>query len=176
MMTLAAFDELSRDRAVALLKDCCGSTEWAERMARARPHPSLEALLEKSDAIWWTLRRDDWLEAFSAHPRLGDSSGKSGSRSASWSRGEQATVVAETEAQGELRRLNEAYEERFGWIFILCATGKSAGEVMSSLQERLKNEDAEELRQAAEEQNRITRLRLRKLFEPATVTALDGGR
>ena len=172
MITLAAFDELSRNSAIALLRECCGSSEWAARMERGRPYASLDALLQKSDEVWWGLRTSDWLEAFRAHPKLGDAPATTSSRSADWSRGEQARIVENTDARDELRRLNRGYEERFGWIFILCATGKSASDVVSALQRRMKNDEAAELREAAEQQNQITRLRLRKAFEPATVAPL----
>ena len=171
-MTLAAFDQLSREKAMALLEECCGSSEWAARMERARPFASLEALLQKSDEIWWSLRTEDWLEAFRAHPKLGESPAKVASRSASWSQGEQARIVEDTGAQDELRRLNREYEERFGWIFILCATGKSAADVLSALKRRMNNDETAELREAAEQQNEITKLRLRKAFQPATVVPL----
>ena len=172
MITLAAFDDLSRDGAREMLRECCGSLEWASRLEKGRPYRSLEQLLERSDETWWSLRREDWLEAFRGHPRLGDSSVKVDSTSSTWSRAEQAAIVAQTDAQDELRRLNKAYEDRFGFIFILCATGKSANEVRAALERRLKNDPVSELREAAEEQNNITRLRLRKLFEPPTVTPL----
>jgi len=176
MITLAAFDELSRNRAVELMQECCASSEWAERMARGRPYSSLDALHQQSDDTWWHLRRDDWLEAFRAHPKLGEASRKSASRSANWSRGEQATIVADVSAAEELQRLNAEYEARFGWQFILCATGKNAADVRAAVKRRLENDEAAELREAAEEQHRITRLRLDKLFEPPTVAPIAGSR
>ena len=175
-ITLAAFDELSENRAVALLRECCGSTEWATRLARGRPYPSLDALILKSDEIWWALRKDDWLEAFRAHPKLGDSPKGKASRSADWSRGEQAKIVEDATAADSLKRLNDEYERRFGWIFILCATGRSAADVVASLERRLQNDEVAELREAAEQQNEITRLRLRKAFEPAGVAPLGVNR
>ncbi len=176
MITLAAFDELSRNRAVELMQECCASSEWAERMARGRPFASLDALYQQSDDTWWHLRKDDWLEAFRAHPKLGDASRKSASRSAGWSRGEQAAIVADASAAEELQRLNAEYEKKFGWQFILCATGKNALDVKASVTRRMENDEASELREAAEEQHKITRLRLDKLFEPPTVAPIGGPR
>jgi OHCU decarboxylase len=166
--SLATLNELEPKQAVGLLRQCCGSTEWASRVAGRRPFSTEAQLLEAAEAEWWGLRREDWLEAFRAHPRLGESPQSDQSHSAVWSSGEQAQVVRDGESRSELQRLNREYETRFGWIFILSASGKSADDVRRSLTDRLGNDAASELRIAAEEQNKITRLRIRKLLQADT--------
>lgn len=168
MTSLATLNTLEPKPAIDLLKQCCGSTEWATRVAARRPFASEGDLLEAAEAVWWGLRREDWLEAFRAHPRLGESLQNDRSHSAVWSSGEQAEVVRNGESRSELQRLNRDYEAMFGWIFILSASGKSADDVRRSLTERLDNDPASELRVAAEEQNKITRLRIRKLLQADT--------
>ena len=162
--SLAALNALEPKAAIDLLKQCCGSTEWATRVASKRPFKTEGQLLETAEAVWWGLRREDWLEAFRAHPRLGETLASGRSQSAVWSSGEQSEVVRDGESRSELQRLNREYEAQFGWIFILSASGKSADDVRRSITERLKNDPASELRVAAEEQNKITRLRIRKLL------------
>jgi OHCU decarboxylase len=138
---------------------CCGSTRWARLMAEARPLPSVDAALLRADTIWRSLEPDDWLEAFAAHPRIGESK-----KSRGWSDQEQAG--ARTGNDAVLDRLAEAnrhYEARFGYIFIICATGKGADEMLAALERRLTNQPDEELPIAAEEQGKITRLRIAKL-------------
>ena len=164
MTSLATLNALEPRPAIDLLKQCCGSTEWATRVAARRPYASESDLLEAAEAVWWGLRREDWLEAFRAHPRLGESLQNARSHSAVWSSGEQAEVVRDGESRSELQRLNREYETLFGFIFILSASGKSADDVRRSLTERLGNDPSSELRVAAEEQNKITRLRIRKLL------------
>jgi OHCU decarboxylase len=165
--SLDALNELPAGAAIEQLRHCCGSTEWATRVAKGRPYASENALLEAAEEIWWGLRREDWLEAFRSHPKLGESP-SAGSRSAAWSRGEQTDVVKNGESLSDLARLNREYEGHFGWIFILSATGKSADDVRGALVERMNNEPAAELRVAAEEQTKITRLRIRKLLAADT--------
>lgn len=150
-----------------LLK-CCGSKRWANRMVSDMPFYNLHQLFSKADSVWWSLEEKDWLEAFSSHPKIGEQKAAHGqsSESARWSEQEQAgTQAAAQEMLVELRTLNHAYEERFGFIFIVCATGKTTEEILALIKERLLNDYATELRIAAEEQRRITHLRLRKLLE-----------
>jgi OHCU decarboxylase len=146
---------------------CCGSRAWAGRMAAARPFPTRDALFERADEIWAALDEADWLEAFRAHPRIGERKAEAGqtSREQSWSAGEQAGMrtAAET-TQHALAEGNRAYDERFGFIYIVCATGKTADEMLALLRQRLANDPAAELRAAAEEQRKITRIRLEKLL------------
>lgn len=168
MTSLTTLNALDPKSAIDLLKQCCGSTEWATRVAAKRPYASEGDLLESAEAVWWGLRREDWLEAFRAHPRLGESLASDRSHSAVWSSGEQAEVVRNGESRSELQRLNREYEALFGFIFILSASGKTADDVRRSLADRLGNDPASELRVAAEEQNKITRLRIRKLLHADT--------
>jgi OHCU decarboxylase len=152
----------------AELLKCCGSERWAERMAAARPFDDINSMLESADKIWWELDAKDWLEAFSHHPKIGEKKAAvvQSVEAARWSEQEQSAArTVEEETRAELLALNRAYEERFGFIFIVCATGKTGEEMLSLLRERLHNDKDTELRIAAEEQRRITHLRLRKLLE-----------
>jgi len=135
-------------------------------MVAARPFDGVDALLENADRVWQALSEDDWLEAFASHPRIGvqTEAGARASRSANWSAEEQSGV---TGASGEtieaLADLNRRYDARFGFIYLVCATGRTAGEMRALLETRLHNDQATELRTAAEEQRRITAIRLLKL-------------
>jgi allantoicase len=159
--TVTALDRLNAlppGEAEAALLACCGSRAWARRMAESRPFQGLDDLRETSDRIWWSLGREDWLEAFSAHPRIGEK----GSR---WSEQEQAGARgADAETLAALVEANRVYESRFDHIFIVCATGKTAAEMLALLRVRLDNDPETELRIAAEEQRKITNLRLEKLL------------
>jgi allantoicase len=164
---LARFDTLLPAEAEAELTACCGSRAWAEKMAAARPFGSLEGALERADAIWRSLGKDDWLEAFRAHPKIGEAKAErdAGAAARAWSEGEQAGVRAAAEGTlGALAQENLAYEAKFGHIFIVCATGKSAEEMLALVRERTQNSAGAELAAAAEEQRKITRLRLEKMF------------
>jgi OHCU decarboxylase len=153
------FNALGRGEAETELRSCCGSTAWARRMAGERPFRDLEHLRSAADRVWRGLAPEDWLEAFRAHPRIGD-------RSASGRAAEEqsATRSAPAEMLEALAAGNHAYEERFGHIFILCATGRNASDMLALLQGRLGNDTSTELSVAAEEQRKITQLRLQKLF------------
>ena len=130
-------------------------------MAAARPFAGVEAMAETADAVWRSLDRADWLEAFAAHPKIG--AGTAGAPG--WSDDEQAGVAGAAEqTRRRLAEANRDYEARFGYIFIVCATGRTAGEMLALLEARLRHDAGEELRIAAEEQRQITRLRLRKLI------------
>ena len=161
-------NSLPPEDAVAELLKCCGSARWAERMAAERPFEVVAELLESTDRIWWELEPQDWLEAFSHHPKIGEkkAAAPQSSVAARWSEQEQAgTSTADEELLAELGALNRVYEERFGFIFIVCASGKTTEEMIALLRERLHNDVDTEVRVAAEEQRRITHLRLRKLLE-----------
>jgi 2-oxo-4-hydroxy-4-carboxy-5-ureidoimidazoline decarboxylase len=166
-MTLAGLNALSAERAREELLRCCGCGRWADAVLAARPFADKAALLAASDAAWAKTGEADWREAFSHHPRIG---GKDALRArfaatASWAQGEQAGAAAAGEAVLEaLAKGNADYESRFGFLFIVCATGKSAAEMLDLLKSRLTNEAAAEMRLAAGEQNKITKIRLEKLL------------
>lgn len=153
----ARLNALADVEAAATLRRCCGSERWVERMLAARPYGDDAALFELADRVWWDLGREDWLEAFRAHPRIG-------ARTAdAWARDEQAGVDgAATATRRRLTEGNRAYEERFGHVYLVCATGRSAADLAADLERRLSNDAAQELRVAAAEQAKITRLRLEK--------------
>lgn len=139
---------------------CCGSHEWARKMEKARPFADGKSMAETADRIWRDLKPADWFEAFSRHPKIGEKGAKG------WAEQEQSGARgASAETMDQLAEDNRAYEERFGYIFIICATGKSAEEMLEILRERLKNDPETELRVAAEEQRRIIQLRLEKLLQ-----------
>jgi 2-oxo-4-hydroxy-4-carboxy-5-ureidoimidazoline decarboxylase len=132
------------------------------------PADSMEELLEKAEEIWAECSEDDWKEAFSHHPKIGDveSLTKKFATTAQWASGEQGGVSAASKETIEaLAGDNRLYEEKFGYIFIVCATGKSAKEMLNILQSRLMNKPEEEIKMAAAEQNKITKLRLQKLLQ-----------
>jgi OHCU decarboxylase len=158
---LERFNGLPEEAAVAELLAVCHSRRWAERVAAGRPYPDLEALQAAADQVWMALDPADWLEAFKAHPRIGQ--GGSGGRSADWSRQEQAGVGGAAEVRERLAAGNAEYERRFGHVFLISAAGRDAAEILDALQARLGNDPGTELRVAAGEHRRITRLRLEKL-------------
>ena len=166
-MTLSEFNRLSNKQAFEALFTCCGSTIWAERMALKSPFNSLEELNKWADIHWAETSETDWLEAFTHHPKIGDinSLEKKFATTASWASSEQAAVnEANREVLGNLKTGNEAYWKKFGFIFIVCATGKSAAEILDLLNRRLPGERSTELLTAVEEQNKITHIRIEKLF------------
>ncbi len=140
------------------LLGCCGSRTWARRMASARPFVTLERLLEAADATWRSLPESDWREALDSHPRIGD-------RAASGQAAEeQAAALSGSEEDARLlAEANRDYEARFERIFIVCAAGRTVREMLEMCRQRLRNDPAAELGTAAEEQRRITRLRLEKM-------------
>lgn len=165
-MDVQGLNDLGEEEACAALLRCCGSVSWAERMAALRPFADRSALDGAAENVWRSLDREDWLEAFRAHPRIGDmeSIRQKFASTAAWSAAEQAGAAGAAEAT--LRALADGsrrYEDRFGYLFIVCATGKSAAEMLAILEERLSNDPGDELRIAAAEQEKITRLRLEKL-------------
>jgi OHCU decarboxylase len=156
---LDKLNALSREKAEAQLLRCGGSGQWARAMSAARPFPSPEAAWEAADRAWSGLDREGWLEAFRSHPRIGDRtvSGREAE--------EQAGARSASEpVRDALARGNRAYEERFGHIYIVCASGRSAEEMLQLLEKRLDNDPDTELAAAAAEHRKITRLRLEKLF------------
>jgi 2-oxo-4-hydroxy-4-carboxy-5-ureidoimidazoline decarboxylase len=162
---LAQWNTFPVDEAVKEILPCCGSKAWAGGMAARRPFPDVTTLLAVSDETWSNLSAADWMEAFRSHPRIGESrAAQSGSvQSASWSAQEQQKVAAAGDAvKIALADANREYEQRFRRIFIACATGKSAPEILAILRHRLQNDEPTELREAAEQQRQITRIRLTK--------------
>ena len=165
---LRQLNSLSRSEAQDAFLKCCGSTAWAKAMSAARPFATRDQLFLNADEVWWSLTEDDWLEAFGAHPKIGEQKAATpqSADAQQWSSQEQSeSQKAAGETKAALANGNREYERRFGFIFIICASGKSADEILSALNDRLNNEPSTELRLAAEEQRKITRLRLAKLLE-----------
>ena len=163
------FEHLNRLSAGKLEEElvrCCASQRWVAEMVMRRPFPDKQTVLAASEQIWWSLDEGAWREAFAAHPRIGDvqSLRDKFNSTRSWANNEQSGTQASSEET--LQRLadgNDEYESRFGYLFIVCATGKSGDEMLTLLQNRLKNCAADEIRVAALEQLKITQLRLQKL-------------
>ena len=167
LMTLDELNRLSAEQARAELLKCCGSTAWATKMCDARPFSDNDSLTAEADEVCESLNEADWLEAFRAHPKIGERKAATdqSQQAQSWSAEEQSGVTnAARETVDELAQRNRDYEARFGFIFIVCATGKSPEEMLTILQARIGNDRHDELRIAAEEQSKITRLRLEKLL------------
>jgi 2-oxo-4-hydroxy-4-carboxy-5-ureidoimidazoline decarboxylase len=167
-MTLHEFNILPKQQLIEELSKCCGSSSWVNRMLKFIPADDMIELLEDAEEQWWQCSEDDWKDAFSHHPKIGDveSLMKKFASTAQWALGEQSGVnVASKETIEALAEGNCLYEEKFGYIFIVCASGKTAEEMLSVLQTRLENNPEEEIKIAADEQNKITRLRIEKLLE-----------
>jgi OHCU decarboxylase len=173
-MTLAELNVLPRYRAEEELLKCCGSAAWARRMARRRPFASSDRLLQAASEIWWRLDPADWMEAFRAHPQIGERQSISSSSAPGAHTSAQAQAWSAQEQSGmsragvgvtmNLEEANREYLGKFGYIFIVCATGKTADEMLPILRSRLPNTPEQEIRAAAEEQNKIMRLRLERLL------------
>jgi OHCU decarboxylase len=161
-------NELSADHAEEEFIKCCGSKRWARSMASGRPFNSIDDLLTKADSVWWSLSEEDWLEAFRAHPKIGEkkAAATQSEQARNWSAAEQSGMSnAAAEVTAALAEGNREYEECFGFIYIVCATGRTPEEMLTILKARLQNDAATELRNAAKEQGKITRLRLEKLLK-----------
>jgi OHCU decarboxylase len=169
-MTLEALNALDSSAAERAFLSCCGSKRWAREMAMRRPFHEVGEVAAAADRIWSGLEPADWLEAFAAHPRIGESATpKEGEEAvahgSAWSSEEQRGLSTATDdVRTRLASANRAYEARFGFIYIVCATGKSATAMLEIAERRLTNSPEKELRFAAEEQRQITRLRLDKLL------------
>ncbi len=167
-MTLAAFNALDRAAAAETLGHCCAATRWIHGMLARRPFSTLSDLAEDACEVWATLGEADWLQAFDAHPKIGDvdSLREKYAATKAMAGGEQHAVAdADEDTLDELARLNRDYEERFGFIFIVFATGKSAQDMLALLRARINNSRDEELRNAAAEQLKITLLRLERAVD-----------
>ena len=162
---LAALNALPPEMAEAALLACCGSERWARRMVQRRPFEDASDLVAAADAIWLELAPENWLEAFSKHPKIGEKAQQESKQERAWSEQEQAAAKLTPElTKAALAEGNRAYEKRFGYIFIVCASGKTAEEMLAILSARLQNDPDTELRIAAEEQRKITELRLKKFL------------
>jgi allantoicase len=167
--SLEQFNHLPRQRARRTLLDCCGSKKWGQQMAARRPFAGESELFEVANKTWSALAREDWLEAFLHHPQIGEtrSKAKQSVNASHWSAKEQSSAQkAAPEVLESLAAQNRAYAEKFGYVFLICATGKTSDEILNALRQRLPNDPDTELRVAAEEQRKITRLRLEKLLAP----------
>jgi OHCU decarboxylase len=158
-VNLADLNELPESEALKKFRACCGSSRWATKMTELRPFESRNELLAAADEVWNSLGPDDWREAFAHHPRIGD-------RATGTAATEQSGMrTAADNVRAELAMANHEYEERFGYIYIVCATGRTAGEMLEIVKERLSNEPDTELKVAAEEQRKITQIRLKTQVE-----------
>jgi len=161
--TLEAWNALTPEAAAAAILPCNGSQSWATQLAALRPFATPFDLTCTADIIWRSLPIDAQQQAFDSHPRIGEQHAKAATAaSLALSATEQSAAQLTADTQAALADANRAYEEKFSRIFIVCATGKSAEEMLAILQHRLSNDPATELREAAEQQRRITQLRLRK--------------
>lgn len=167
-MRLADLNALSREAAERELGRCCASARWSAAVAARRPFAGLEELCRVGDEVWWTLEGGDWLEAFARHPRIGE-------RVGGWASDEQAGARgASPMTLQRLNELNHDYERKFGHVFLISATGKSAEEMLAQLEKRIANDVATELKIAAVEQSKIMRLRLEKLLAAPQETPRRG--
>jgi len=166
-LTLAELNTMPEDEARQVLRGCCGASAWCDAMAQRRPFDSVDAVYQAAAESFAGLTLDDWLEAFDAHPKIGDldSLRMKYAGNDKWSGGEQAGVnEADEQVLRRLAEGNTAYVEKFGHIFIVCASGKSAAEMLAILESRLPNDRGGEMKKSAIEQTKITRLRLEKLL------------
>jgi 2-oxo-4-hydroxy-4-carboxy-5-ureidoimidazoline decarboxylase len=163
MTTLEHFNQLKPDEAAKAILPCNGSEAWAEGMTALRPFENAFDLTCTADRVWQSLREEHWQQAFDSHPRIGESKAKAATdQSLAWSRGEQSAAQLTEDTQAALASANRDYDQKFGRIFIVCATGKTAEQMLELCRLRLGNDPATELREAAEQQRQITQLRLRK--------------
>ena len=166
-MTLEGLNGLSSEVAVTELSKCCGAHNWVDRMISLRPFQDKNKLFNSAEEIWFDSEESDWLEAFMHHPKIGnvESLSRKFANTKEWAGNEQKSVdSASQEIIEKLAELNARYEEKFGFIFIVCATGKSAEEMLEILESRIENGYQEELKIAMGEQHLITTLRLKKLI------------
>jgi 2-oxo-4-hydroxy-4-carboxy-5-ureidoimidazoline decarboxylase len=164
---LEAFNGAEDDAAFASLMSCCASRRWAHTVATLRPFKDEDALFVAADSIWVQMQEPDRMEAFHAHPRIGERKpAQASAQSKEWSSQEQAAVHdSKAEILAALAAGNLRYEELFGFTYIVCATGKSAEEMFAILKIRLANDRQSELQEAVEQQRQITQIRLRKWLQ-----------
>jgi OHCU decarboxylase len=160
---LATWNKADEATALEAMIACCGARRWATAMVALRPISTVLELSEAADRVWSTMQEPDWMETFSCHPRIGERKARATAKSVAWSRQEQSSAASTAdETRAELAVGNALYEERFGFTYIVCATGKSAEEMLAILKRRLNRDRAAELKEAAEQQRQITQIRLGK--------------
>jgi OHCU decarboxylase len=161
---LAAWNQSDERSALDAMLACCAARRWAQSMVALRPFESVETLSLTADEVWSTMEEADWMEAFASHPRIGErQAAPQPTRSSAWSEQEQSGASsAGKDVLAQLAAGNAAYEQRFGFTYIVCATGKSADQMLAILLRRLASDRTTELREAAEQQRQITQIRLRK--------------
>ena len=169
-MTLSEWNDATSEQAAGALLSCCGSERWARVLGERRPYASLEALLVDAEEVWFALPEEEWLAAFACHPRIGERkarlAGDAGAQFAAWSGSEQGVAQATLEAvSNALVEGNRAYEQKFGFLYIVFASGRTAPDLMGILEERLEHDRATELNEAARQQWAITRLRMGRLLQ-----------
>jgi 2-oxo-4-hydroxy-4-carboxy-5-ureidoimidazoline decarboxylase len=155
---------------------CCASTRWAAEVAAGQPYRDLDGLVSASERTLAGLGWADMEQALAAHPRIGDRAGaaRAADRESAWSRSEQAgTAHADQAILDALRQSNEAYEKRFGHVYLICATGRAAEEMLDILLARLVNDEDTERKIVREELAKIVRIRLHKLWEEPSGEARD---
>ena len=165
---LARWNSLEPAAAALEALPCCGSHAWASALAARRPIEDEASLIEASTDVWLALPEQAWKEAFDSHPRIGQkhAQGHATEESLRWSAQEQRTALSEDDgARLAMEEANRRYERKFGRIFIVCTTGKTSAEMLAILEARMKNDAITELREAAEQQRQITRLRLHRWLE-----------
>lgn len=162
--TLSAWNNADAEKALDAMLACCGARRWAAAMVALRPIANIIDLSASADRIWGTMQEADWMEAFACHPRIGERKAVHASKkSAAWSQQEQSSASSAAErVLADLAAGNLVYEQRFGFTYIVCATGKNAEEMLAILNRRLDSDRATELREAAEQQRQITQIRLGK--------------
>ncbi|MBI3006357.1 MAG: 2-oxo-4-hydroxy-4-carboxy-5-ureidoimidazoline decarboxylase [Ignavibacteriales bacterium] len=166
-MTLDELNSLSFEAAYVDFQKCCGAKNWVRGIVDRRPFRSSQEVFDSADTIWKDLSSSDWKEAFEHHPTIGDLDGLKQKSAPTAKLAEEEQAGIQTATDDVLQRLaerNQEYEEKFGYIFIVCATGKSAEEMLRMLEERLSNHPDQELTIAAEEQRKITKIRLEKML------------
>ena len=166
-LTLARLNALPREEAAEQLRACCGSSRWVEAMLARRPFESVDDLLAAADEAWRATGPQDWAEAFAHHPRIGErhAAAPVSATARAWSAREQGTAAGTgAAARAALAEANEAYERQFGRIYIVCAAGRSAEEMLTDIAVRMRNDPDRERAVAVEEQRKITRLRLETLI------------
>jgi allantoicase len=164
---LRRLNSLPGNAARNIFLNCCGSTKWCAAMLSQRPFANVHQLLEAAEHACGALDTEDWKQAFAAHPQIGEKNIAAPGQAQRWSEEEQAAAeAASTEIQGKLRQRNQEYHSRFGYIFIVCASGQSGEKMLAMLEQRVNNDPTTELKVAAGEQRKITKLRLQKLVNP----------